>query len=300
MFGVADGLLNRDLENEVFKCLSVAGISPKLIGQTSWGRFEEFLIDYYPLPSGLSLIQTGPDLDMVSLIAKQLCILHKTELPLSREFANADVFQVMTRWVSLASRYGDKIKASSPESTPPTINQLEAEIKFVTETCLNTLRNHPRIKNSPFCMQLFSTVLCHNDMLSGNLLLKGKSLRLIDFEYSGYNYAVADIANLLCAVSESVLISGEPQDVKTNLAKDEIQLHLLQCYFGTSIPPTEQTPLLAVIGGFLMADELRWTIWNVIQENQSLIAFDYCRCYNSRFHAYLDYKDMQARRLSML
>ena len=284
--------------------MSDKGISPKLIGTTSWGRFEEFLAEHKPLPSGLHMIKTGPDVDIVALIARALSDLHKVEIHLDRELASADIFEVMRKWLSLAERYADRILPSPtlPELFPPSIEALSQEIEFIATACLKTLRSHAAVERSSLCQELFRNVLCHNDLLSGNLMFneREQSLRLIDFEYSGYNYAVADIANMFCAVCESILIAGEPQDVKRTFPSPAIQLHTLKYYFGHAIPADQEDALLAVISGFAMADELRWTIWNVIQENQSTIEFDYCRCYNSRFNAYLDYKQMFTDRLARL
>jgi thiamine kinase-like enzyme len=50
----------------------------------------------------------------------------------------------------------------------------------------------------------FETVLCHNDVLSGNVLLsetavdEDPKITLIDYEYSCYNYRAFDIANHFC------------------------------------------------------------------------------------------------------
>lgn len=58
----------------------------------------------------------------------------------------------------------------------------------------------------------FGVVLCHNDLLSGNILLSnqyqrqrasgqdsgdGQAVYLIDYEYAAYNYRAYDIANHL-------------------------------------------------------------------------------------------------------
>jgi thiamine kinase-like enzyme len=55
----------------------------------------------------------------------------------------------------------------------------------------------------------FENVLCHNDVLSGNVLLEPTTdgqisgdpkITLIDYEYSGYNYRAFDIANHFCGL----------------------------------------------------------------------------------------------------
>ena len=43
-------------------------------------------------------------------------------------------------------------------------------------------------------------VLCHNDALAGNVLFNDgwDQVRLIDYEYGGYNYRAFDLANHFC------------------------------------------------------------------------------------------------------
>jgi thiamine kinase-like enzyme len=149
---------------------------------------------------------------------------------------------------------------------------------------------------------LLSEVVCHNDLLSGNIMLDPvrNSVRLIDFEYSGINLAVADVANVFTAVCESIMLSGEPQDVERNFPPRHKQLHFLETYLGHAIPDSEREAVFTVILGFAMADELRWTIWGTIQAEQSIVDFDYVFYYNSRFDAYKNYKRLLEERLAHL
>ena len=45
---------------------------------------------------------------------------------------------------------------------------------------------------------LGNVVFAHNDLLSGNILLKDGKVKLIDFEYASFNIAAYDIANHFC------------------------------------------------------------------------------------------------------
>ena len=41
-------------------------------------------------------------------------------------------------------------------------------------------------------------VLCHRDLLYGNIMYNGKDIKLIDFEYSGFSSKYWDLANFIC------------------------------------------------------------------------------------------------------
>ena len=307
IYGAADGLLDREKENRILERLSESGISPRLIAKFAWGRFEEFLSTRSPLKSGVDMVRITPDCDMVALIAACLRQMHSVDLRLDHKSFSANVFEVTRRWLTLISSFGsDIIKPSSkcPQFETPAVPNLSEQAAFVKHICLNRIVCHPRVVSSPTCQRLLNQVLCHNDMLAGNLLFdeSDKSLRLIDFEYSGYNYAVADIANVCAAVCESIMLSGEPQDVGKNFPSSQIQLHFVQKYFGDNyiIDPSEHEPILLLIRAFAMAEELRWTIWGILQSKQQVGDFDYCMYYNSRFNAYKEYRTIVEAQLEAL
>ena len=294
VFGKSDGLLNRDIENEVYKNLSRNHVSPSLIGIYDWGRLEEFLADSKPLSSGRDMVRITSDLDCVELIAKALVHLHSVQIDIDRCQVSANILSILSKWLVLAGKYGETIKVSSRFANfdPPTINSLSKQVDFVVREIREELLSHPRVIGSRFCNRLLAEVLCHNDMLAGNIMLRDrdKSVRLIDFEYAGFNFAAADIANVFTAVCESIMLSGEPQDVSRNFPSEEIQKHFLESYFGEPITDSSELEVLyAVIAGFAMADELRWSIWGIVQANQSTVEFDYVFYYNSRFQAFKEY-----------
>lgn len=92
------------------------------------------------------------------------------------------------------------------------LNLVESEIKWLRE-CL--AREHVSIGNGSREEEeggdgiLFGCeiVLCHNDLLCGNILLcpsevpGSEKAVLIDYEYSMYNYRAFDIANHFCGIT---------------------------------------------------------------------------------------------------
>ena len=296
IFGKCDGLLNRQLENEIYKQLSAAQISPRLIGLYPWGRLEEYLSKNRPLNSGTDMISITPERDTVKLIAGALLKLHSVRLTLAPDTESANIFGVLRKWLNLSLKYGSTIRSSPrcPQFETPTINRLQSEVEFITAFVKDDLLTREVFVKSSTCCRLVSEVLCHNDLLSGNIMLdpETNSVRLIDFEYSGMNHAVADIANVFTAVCESIMLSGHAQDVARNFPSPSIQLHFLEHYLGYPVPDNETEAVLTLILAFSTLDELRWTIWGVIQSIQSTVDFDYVFYYNSRFDAYKVYKTL--------
>jgi len=304
VFGGVDGLLNRPVENVIFSELSSQGVSPKLIATYPWGRLEEFLWDREPLKSGTDMVSITPEVNMVSLLAYQLRKLHSIKLTtVTEDFASANVFDITSKWLNMAeTKYSDIIRPhpSYPEAVP-TIESLKLEFASVKTLCVDQVLVHPRIKRSNACSALLSNRLCHNDLLSGNLMYRSsdKSLRFIDFEYSGFNYAIADIANVFTAVCESIMLSGVMHDVAKNFPSPQIQLQFVSEYLDpTQVDDAEAVLLL--IKTFAMVDELRWTIWGIIQSQQTAVDFDYCMYYNARFNGFLGYKRMVMEMLAKL
>ena len=98
-------------------------------------------------------------------------------------------------------------------------------------------------------------VPCHNDLLAGNLLLEGSSIRILDWEYAGMGNRFFDLGNL------SV----------NNGLDDEAEATLLEAYFGE---PADARRLACVHLMRFMSD-FRESMWGVVQSAVSDIDFDF-------------------------
>lgn len=67
-----------------------------------------------------------------------------------------------------------------------------ANINIVTKI------EHKFILNIARKMDGGKQVLCHRDLLYGNIMYNGKDVKLIDFEYSGFSSKYWDLANFIC------------------------------------------------------------------------------------------------------
>lgn len=85
-------------------------------------------------------------------------------------------------------------KSFKPMSMHSEINKYEklANKRIVTETQRNYILS---IADE---IERDEQVLCHRDLLYGNIMYNGKDVKLIDFEYSGFSSKYWDLANFIC------------------------------------------------------------------------------------------------------
>lgn len=74
-------------------------------------------------------------------------------------------------------------------------------------------------------------VLCHRDLLQGNIMYNGVEVRLVDFEYSGFSSKYWDIANFICESNISEPKRYEFIEIYGNLEDTKVrQMQLLVHY----------------------------------------------------------------------
>lgn len=100
-------------------------------------------------------------------------------------------------------------------------------------------------------------VPCHNDTVPENFIAdtKGRSY-LIDWEYSGMNDPAWDVAAYI---------------LESRLTEEAIRCLLVNYY--EAMPPKEE---ILKIKGFIMAQDLLWTVWALIRHYNGEDFLDYC------------------------
>lgn len=157
-------------ETMIFARLAQKRLAPALLGVFANGRVEEFLTGY----NGIDVRQLG---EMATLrgVASELHGLHRFQTEGER---HATVWHTLQRWMNEA------------ESARVRDGRLWEQGK--------TLMREMRAKAEKGL--LGEVVFCHNDLLAGNVLLRaqneGRCVRLVDFEYAGWNYRGFDVGNL--------------------------------------------------------------------------------------------------------
>lgn len=98
-------------------------------------------------------------------------------------------------------------------------------------------------------------VFGHNDLLAANILDDGSKLWLIDWEYAGFNSPLFDLGGL-----------ASNSEMPPELVKG-----LVECYFERPLVDRMQVKLAAMTAASL----LRETLWAMVSELYSKVAFDY-------------------------
>lgn len=137
---------------------------------------------------------------------------------------------------------------------------------------------HLQDTNKHISGQGFDVVFSHNDVQENNMLQTQYGLRLIDFEYSGFNFQAFDIANFFC---EHVMDYTHPKYpfYSANHAnypcQDEQRLFAavyLSEYLETTVYPSDEhmvQPLLEVVNQFTQVSHMLWGLWSIIRSPQA-------------------------------
>jgi thiamine kinase-like enzyme len=106
------------------------------------------------------------------------------------------------------------------------------------------------------------TVPCNNDLLAGNLIDDGETVRLIDYEYSGNNDACFELGNIgaECHLSDQALSD------------------LVTAYYGRA-----RRSRIARARLFGLVSMYGWTLWGAIQNGASPIEYDFWSWAMERF-----------------
>ncbi|KAJ3425472.1 ethanolamine kinase 1 [Anaeramoeba flamelloides] len=198
-----------------------------------------------------------------TLIAKQLAQFHS--VPTDEVKNRKDVFDVINTW----SQNFKKLSTNK--------KQLEPNTKYS-----KIIKQLKEMLNK----EIDCTVcICHNDLLSGNIVYnqKSESIQFIDFEYCSLNVPWFDLANHFCEYS------GFEME-KQLLPSKEIILDFLTHYLASR---DNCTPLQVnerdlqqsyfAVRMFMLVSLIYWGIWALVQSQISEIDFDYTGYAKLRF-----------------
>lgn len=186
-----DRIVDRRRDAAVFRLLSERGIGPRFYGSCADGRAEGYVEHSRPLrPSEMGKPTIAP------LIASAVACLHCTVIPGAAGPEVAEVWSSLEHWmreVEAVAAEGTRLAeavaqlarptsagAADKAAAPTGVAHLRGEIAWLKERLTTPCppssaraMDSPSVSKARLAAQAFAneTVLCHNDLLSGNLLL---------------------------------------------------------------------------------------------------------------------------------
>ena len=297
-------VVDREVENQLVAWLSSQGMAPTLYGRFGNGRVEEFYANVQPLTCvEMHLYTVG--------IATCMANFHNLKVPtrILPKPARSGWSQVdvLNQWLQAVMNHQEHLSvspekdeesssSSSSSSSAEFVQSLQREWTWLREQLSTyTASNPAQVRALEF---IRSVVLCHMDCQSLNILKdasSGGELKLIDFEYAGWNPRAADIANTFC---EHTDMNNLKAKYDTEYPSIETQNLFLMTYIAKTEPrllddldSDEKEDFLATvrheIGRFTLLSCLGWSIWSILKASEaSTIDFDYWAYARHRMDGY--------------
>ncbi|CAH0475265.1 unnamed protein product [Peronospora belbahrii] len=280
-----DEFIDRNFENMLFALLSERGFAPTYYGRFKNGRIEGWL-DAKPLDPKM-MGQTKP-VNYLQMIGKELGVMHVMDIPVERVpvlWTKIERFEKLAREL----KFKDPVKNAALEKMD--LAGLYQKLQWL-KSALPSNQN----RNGKDLLDALNTdaiskqaeafasdvVFSHNDLLSGNILHNPDwdRVRIIDYEYGGYNYRAFDFANHFCENCGFDLDLAQYPSI-------EKQFAFFKAYM-SSAAPTMLTELEAnreskaffhafydVVNRYALASHMFWGYWALVQAAHSKIDFDF-------------------------
>lgn len=278
-----DALYNPLSEFEVYKTMSKYRIAPLLLNTFDGGRIEEWL---YGDPLSIDDLKNKSILvGIANVLGKFHTLSRKRHLPEHWDKTPC-VFKMMDRWRLAVSNYKNLDKVTLD------INKyIQESHKF-----LKFIKIYTQIENIAN-----DIVFCHNDLQENNIMNTNKCLRLIDFEYSGYNFLSADIANFFIETTIDYSHNAYPFFIinKKNYISYESRILFVTTYLSKYLDDSTAASDQDIIDQFLEAIEVQalglhliWAFWSIIRgyQTKSYNEFDFFLYAKERLKMYDEQK----------
>ncbi|KAJ3039519.1 Ethanolamine kinase [Rhizophlyctis rosea] len=257
----SDLLIDRQQELLSILTFSNIGLCPPL-----HGRFRNGIV--YGFIEGTPFsVDDMRDPQKSLLVASRLATWHKVNMPIDR---TPRLFRTIWKWAdAIPATYSNPDKQKQFQETID-LEKIKLELR--------DLEKRVEALKSP-------VVFCHNDLLSGNIVLSsdGDSVNFIDYEYGAFSYRGFDIGNHFCEYAGFECNYG-------HYPSRQQQLSFLRTYLQTfhSAPPTDEEVdgLYREVDVFAQCSHMFWGVWALVQAEVSDLDFDYLEYAGGRFGEY--------------
>jgi len=260
--------LDREVELQTIEALSNIGLAPALYGTFEngfvYGYFEGQTLDATTMSTGRH--SEG--------IAKKMAQWHSSDIVIGDK--EIYVWKKLDDFLALIpERYDSEMKNEMLKKSGISRDKLLTE--------MSTLK-------SSLHEEKLELGLCHNDLLSGNILYDEAKdvVHFIDYEYGSYNYNAYDIANHFVEWSGFELNYDQ-------FPNKEQQLLFIRKYLSalTKEEPSDEeiNKLYRDINRMVLLTHFFWGVWALVQASISKISFDYIGYGIKRLQFYYENKD---------
>lgn len=260
-----DVVIDRERENRTFARLSAAGFAPPYLARFEDGRVEGDLVGFRPLEPA----EMGAD-RWRGGIARRLRELHGH----APEQAAPQTFATLQGWMAAARACVFEGAAAQAHAALDLAHQAAALDRLLGHFHGTLLPAATR----PGAAAAVRTVLAHNDLLSGNILVDEASdeVRFIDYEYGAAGFAGFDVANHFGEYA------GFDSDFARGFPDAATRRDFAAAYLDTR-DPAVLDDFDRYIRFFTLVDHLWWGSWAVVQARHSPIDFDFMDYARLRF-----------------
>ncbi|KAL0967966.1 hypothetical protein UPYG_G00260440 [Umbra pygmaea] len=269
--------VDREREVEMFKILHAHNCGPQIYCSFQNGICYEFVRGTVLEDSLL----TQPA--VYRLIATEMGKIHSIKLKSDSPTDNI-LWKKMAQFLKLVQNaHGN---TSEPQSSK--LLHRVYSIETLSDE-METLKNHLSQINSP-------TVLCHNDLLTKNIVYDHKEgmVRFIDYEYADYNYQAFDIGNHFNEFA-GVNVTDYSLYPSPELQRDWLSSYLKSykqsVKLEDKVTDQEVQDLYVQVCKFSLASNFFWGLWAILQARFSSIDFDFERYAMARFNYYFEKKE---------
>eukprot|EP00656_Telonema_subtile_P047264 TRINITY_DN5416_c0_g1_i1.p1 TRINITY_DN5416_c0_g1~~TRINITY_DN5416_c0_g1_i1.p1 ORF type:complete len:517 (-),score=163.23 TRINITY_DN5416_c0_g1_i1:119-1669(-) len=276
------------VELKIFKTLADYRIAPQIIANGEGWRIEEW---HYAVTLPCALMNNSSVLCQVASNIGRMHKLHRRK-DFPTEIPREPALQLrLQKWGSLAVN----MAATMPDNETVKAMRIDEIYKTEVEWLPQWLLSH----DTGITGQGLDLVFAHNDLQENNLLQTQYGIRMIDFEYSYFNYQSADLANFFCEfMIDYVTQNYHPFYMVNKSAYPSEEEQRLFCavylseYLETPILPSDNAyvqPLLENIERFTLVSHLLWALWSVNRADATTTheEFDFIHYGKYRLDCYL-------------
>ena len=263
--------VDRKEEVGMMELLHNKGFGPQVLGTFANGRIESFLELTCLQPNDISKPL------VIKSIAKTLAEFHLVSKTWEAPETAMTPFERTKEWL-LTSKSMDfsGCKKSNDLYNSLRVDRMLEEVDIVA--------NASKCFESP-------VVLCHNDLLSGNIMVERdgdliRQMTFIDFEYADWAPRGFDLGNHFC---EYAGFEGDYSKYPTDPSM--FVREYLCAYQGRQPSQSQIEQVVKEANVFALAAHLYWAAWSILQAKWSSIDFDYMEYASVRLHEYYKRKD---------